>query len=376
MAAAVAAVLLAVLSPAAPAPQPRDERDSARLDQVRSRRESLERDIAKLRRREKSLLGDVERLELEVRLRTTQLREVRLILNEVNGRLDSTVAQLAALEAEIDKMRPALRRRARELYKLGELSYLRMLLSVDRPSDLIRGYRFVATLARRDNERFSRFKANMTSAATAREQLELETQEAMQIQAEVRNARRRLDADRRRKTTLLREIVEKKETQAAYVAELKEAEAQLEDLISGFADADVVIPIGAFRGSLPWPAEGPVRSRFGRRKHPRFDTYTVQNGIEIAAEEGSVVRAVHGGRVVFADRFRGYGLLIVMDHGGKHHSLYAHLGEASIMIGDEVAAGVPIGKVGATGLHGAGLYFEMRRSGKPEDPLDWLLKRL
>jgi len=369
---------LAALSPAAPAPQPapEDGRGSARLDQVRSRRESLEQEIAKLRRREKSLLGDVERLELEVRLRTTQLREVRLVLNEVNERLDSAVAHLEVIEAEIDRMRPALRRRARELYKLGELSYLRMLLSVDRPSDLISGYRFVATLARRDNERFSRFKANMALAATARQQLELETQEAMQLQAEVRNARRRLDADRRRKTTLLREIVEKKETQAAYVAELKEAETQLESLLSGLGDADVVIPIGAFRGSLPWPAEGPVRSRFGRRKHPRFDTYTVQNGIEIAAEAGSIVRAVHGGRVVFADRFRGYGLMIVLDHGGKHHSLYAHLDETSITIGDEVASGAPIARVGATGLAGAGLYFEMRRSGKPEDPLDWLRKRL
>ena len=347
-----------------------------RLDQVRSRREALEQEIAKLRRREKSLLGDVERLELEVRLRTTQLREVRLVLRLVNERLDATVAQLGTLEAEIEKMRPVLRRRARELYKLGELSYLRMLLSVDRPSDLISGYRFVATLARRDNERFSRFKTHMTAAAAKHQQLELETQQALQLQAEVRNARRRLDADRRRKTALLREIVERKETQAAYVAELKEAEAQLESLISGLANADVRIPIGAFRGSLRWPAEGPVRSRFGRRKHPRFDTYTVQNGIEIAAEEGGLVRAVHAGKVVFADRFRGYGLMIVLDHGGKHHSLYAHLGEASVSIGDEVAAGAPIASVGASGLSGAGLYFEMRRSGKPEDPLDWLRKRL
>ncbi len=371
------ALLLAALSSAAPQTQRvPEEQGNIRLDQVRSRRESLEQEIAKLRRREKSLLGDVERLELEVRLRTTQLREVRLVLRQVNERLDATVEQLASLELEVDRMRPVLRRRARELYKLGELSYLRMLLSVDRPSDLIRGYRFVATLARRDNDRFSRFKTHMTSAAHTRQRLELETQEALQLQAEVRNARRRLDADRRRKTTLLREIVEKKETQAAYVAELKEAEAQLSRLITGLADADVVIPIGAFRGSLPWPTEGPLRSRFGRRKHPRFDTYTVQNGIEIAAEEGSVVRAVHGGRVVFADRFRGYGLMIVLDHGGKHHSLYAQLGEASVSIGDEVASGAPIAQVGASGLSGAGLYFEMRRSGKPEDPLDWLQKRL
>ena len=111
---------------------------------------------------------------------------------------------------------------------------------------------------------------------------------------------------------------------------------------------------------------------FGRRKHPKFDTYTVQNGVEIAAPLDSPVTAVHEGIVAFADRFRGYGLMVVVDHGNKHHTLYAHLAEASVEVGERVTAGQPLGLVGASGLEGAGLYFEVRFQGKPEDPEDWL----
>jgi septal ring factor EnvC (AmiA/AmiB activator) len=86
------------------------------------------------------------------------------------------------------------------------------------------------------------------------------------------------------------------------------------------------------------------------------------------------VGAVFDGTVVFADRFRGYGLMVVLDHGGKHHSLYAHLGETRVAVGQKVLAGEQLGQVGSSGLEGPGLYFEMRFQGRPEDPLDWLKK--
>jgi septal ring factor EnvC (AmiA/AmiB activator) len=137
-------------------------------------------------------------------------------------------------------------------------------------------------------------------------------------------------------------------------------------------EGEAAVPMSAFRGTLPWPCAGRVRSGFGRHKHPKFDTYTIQNGIEIDAAADSSARAVHEGTVVFADRFKGYGLMVVLDHGGKHHSLYAHLGETTVELGQKVAEGDILGTVGATSVQGPGLYFEMRFQGRPEDPLDWL----
>ena len=136
----------------------------------------------------------------------------------------------------------------------------------------------------------------------------------------------------------------------------------------------MTVPVSAFRGQLPWPAEGKVRSGFGRHKHPRFDTYTVHNGIEIEAPPEAPVRAVHAGRVVFAERFRGYGLMVVVDHGAKHHSLYAQLGSVDVAPGQQVAAGDALGLAPSSGLDGPGVYFEMRYQGRPEDPEGWLAK--
>jgi murein hydrolase activator len=353
--------------PAAPA---RD--DDAALRRVQERKVAIERELQRLRGQEKSLLGEVERLELEVRLRTEELREAQAVLQKANAQLETTSREVRALEKNIAEARPVLAARARALYKMGDLSYLRILLSVDRPSDIFRGYRLVTTVARRDNQRIARFRGDLSALDGTRTRLEQETQDALALKDRLDAARRTLDQDRRRKTAALTSLVEKKENQAAFLEELQQAEGKLQDLIAGFGSGDVAVPLPVFRGSLPWPAAGRVRVAFGRRKHPRFDTYTIQNGLEIEAPEGAPVRAVHEGTVAFSDFFRGYGLMVVIDHGGKHHSLYAHLAENRVQAGDRVTAGQTIGTVGASGLDGPGVYFEMRFQGKPVDPADWL----
>jgi septal ring factor EnvC (AmiA/AmiB activator) len=362
----------ALLTAQTPSPPTATMSADERLQRVQERRAALERDLARLRGQERSLLGEVERLDLEVRLRGEQIRETQLVLQRTNADMDATVKRLRALEATIERTRPVLAARARALYKLGDLSYLRLLLSVERPADVFRGYRLVTTIARRDKEQISGFRTDLRSQRAARAELEDKTRQVLALRTELDRSRRALDADRSRKTRLLTEIVEKKETHAAYVAELQEAEGRLGQMLGGLAGGEVSVPIPAFKGALSWPVAGRVRVPFGLRKHARFDTYTVQNGIEIEAGVETPVQAVHEGTVVFAEHFRGYGLMVVIDHGGKHHSLYAHLADVGVRQGQKVRAGDVLGAVGASGLEGPGLYFEMRFQGKPQDPLDWL----
>lgn len=365
----LAAGLAVAQSPsAAPSATP-DER----LGRVQERRQALAREVERLRAEEKSLLGEVERLELEVRLRGEELREAQLLLQKTNAELDATLKKAREVETAVEAARPLLRARARDLYKLGEVSYLRLLLSVERPSDFLNGYRYVTALARRDNERIARFRSDLDTLRITRGELEAKTQQALALRGRLERARRQLDGDRRRKTDLQTSIVQKKETNAAYVRELEAAEARLQGLLDGLSPGDVSLPPAAFKGTLPWPLAGRVRVPYGLRKHARFDTYTVQNGIEIAAAEGTPVSAVYDGSVVFLDRFKGYGLMVVVDHGGKHHTLYAHLSETSVEAGQRVTAGQELGRSGAS-LEGPGLYFEVRFQGKPEDPLGWLRK--
>ena len=369
----VRTALLALVLVAAPVvAQDAPTADEERLRQVQERRTALEQELKRLRGEERSLLGEVEQLEVELRLRTEELREIRLNLRRTQSELDATVERVRELEERLATARPVLAAHARALYKLGELSYMRLLLSVDRPSDVFRGYRFVTTLARRDRERVAAFRTDLETLNDQKAELERRTAESIALREQSAAARRRLDSQRKKKTDLLTSIVQQKETHAAYVEELAEAERRLEQLLGGLSEGSVAIPVAAFKGSLLWPVRGPVRSGFGRRKHPRFNTYTVHNGIEIASPSNVKVRAVHEGTVVFAERFRGYGLMVVIDHGGKHHSLYAHLAELAVAVGQTVAGGEVVGLSGQGGLESPGVYFEMRHRGRPEDPLDWL----
>jgi len=358
----------AAISPATASSLPDDER----LRRVQERRRVLEQELVRLRGQERTLLGEVEQLELEVRVRGERLRETRMVLRRTNAQMDETLRGVREQELSIEQTRPILAARARALYKLGELSYLRLLLSVEHPADMFSGYRFVTALARRDKERIISFRKDLAELSDLRAELETRTKEALELRAELQRERRRLDRDRQRKTSLLTSIVEKKETHAAYLEELREAEGKLQQLLQGLVKGEVAVPITVFKGSLGWPVAGRVRVPFGRRKHPRFDTYTVQNGIEIDASDESPVRAVHEGTVVFVERFRGYGLMVVIDHGGKHHSLYAHLADSLVEPGQPVAGGETLGTAGGPGLEDRGFYFEMRFQGRPQDPMDWL----
>ena len=344
-----------------------------RLARVKERRASLEREVARMRGQEQSLLRELERLELEVRLRGEELKEVQLVLARTNSQLDRTARRLAELNASLQRARPLVAARARALYKLGRLSYLRLLLSIESPAAVFQGYRYVTTLARRDNERIAAFRRDLASLAVTRDELTARTREAQALRAETEHKRRALEGDRRRKEAFLNDMVAHKEVQAAFLTELEQAEERMGQLLGGLAEGEATLPLVALKGSLPWPVAGTVRVPFGRRKHPKFDTYTPQNGIEIAAPIDTPVDAVHEGAVVFADRFLGYGLLVIVDHGSHHLTLYGHLGETTVAVGEHVAAGQSLGTVGP-GLGSPGLYFEVRSQGHPDDPMDWLHK--
>ena len=123
--------------------------------------------------------------------------------------------------------------------------------------------------------------------------------------------------------------------------------------------------------SVVFPILNPrLSSKFGKRHHPVRKTRRHHNGVDLAAPENSHVRAIASGRVIFADTYSGFGKLVTIDHGGGYVSMYGHLSEIRINIGENVKAGDLIGRVGSTGLAtGPHLHFEWRKDGKPLDPL-------
>jgi septal ring factor EnvC (AmiA/AmiB activator) len=162
---------------------------------------------------------------------------------------------------------------------------------------------------------------------------------------------------------------------ARVVHELEAADRELSGIIAAMNESETT-GFGALKGRLPLPADGAVEVGFGKVVNPRFNTVTVQKGLDIRAAEGSPVVAIAPGKVVFAGWLRGYGNLLVLDHGGGYHSLMAHLAELGKAVGDPVQTGELLGTVGDTGsLKGAYLYFELRKRGQAVDPAPWLGKR-
>ena len=124
---------------------------------------------------------------------------------------------------------------------------------------------------------------------------------------------------------------------------------------------------------LDWPVQGKIAVTFGRHRHPKFDAWTMSNGIEISASEGSPVAAIYAGSVIFARWFPEYGNMVVVDHGDQVLSLYARLRSATVRVGDSVAAADRVGLVGiGPGESEPSLYLEVRDHQKASDPLAWL----
>jgi septal ring factor EnvC (AmiA/AmiB activator) len=154
--------------------------------------------------------------------------------------------------------------------------------------------------------------------------------------------------------------------------------ATIETLNSAEAAPDsTATPVGAnfisSKGLLPLPVKGKIISSFGKNVIGHLNMEMFRSGIDIQADRGEPVRSAYSGRILFSDWYKGYGNLMIIDHGDHYYSVYAHLEDRLKSKGDKVETGETIGTAGDSGsVAGTGLYFELRHRGKPMDPLEWI----
>jgi len=366
--------------PAAPANVDRRlSAEESKLELLNGRLSDLNRELERLDRRETSLLGELHRLDLEIRIAGDELELLKLKLDQGYRAMDENLKRILVLSKSIDELRPYLSGRARSLYKLGRLSYVRLLLSVEKPSELTRAYRYISRLAREDAEKMQLFLQDQKLLEEAKAELVVQTEAMLQMRTELESKARTLESRRASREALLGEVYARQEMAGSLASELEGAKEELgklvESLVAGSPGAvdTVYLPMRMFAGEIGWPVEGELDARFGTQLHPRFKTVTVRNGIEIEAPTGTSVSAVYEGQVVYASWFQGYGKLLILHHPGNVHSLYGYLADFQVEVGARVVRGDPIAFVGDTGsLEGPRLYFEIRAQGRPEDPETWL----
>jgi murein hydrolase activator len=352
----------------------RTEALAARASQ---RMEALQREADQLATQERTLLGDLRKLELERQIKIEELRQLDAEASQVESERAAITQKLMKLQAEDDATRPDLEARLVEMYKLGQARYARLLLSTSDVRRLGQAARTAAALAKLDRDRVAAHKLTVDGLTAARATLDQRSRRLNALRAEARTTEAEVARAARARSDAIRDIDSKRDLNAQLAGELQAAQQKLQAALRTLAAGSPVaepasLPLKTFRGDLDWPIAGIVRSRFASAAAGRTSP---SNGIEIAATEGARVTAVHEGVVAFADAFSGFGNLVIVDHGAQAFSLYGNLLDIGVKKGATVEAGHPIGTVGATLRGPAGLYFELRVDGQPVDPLQWLKKR-
>jgi septal ring factor EnvC (AmiA/AmiB activator) len=358
------------------------------LPEVQQRLSEERAAAEKLQGRESTLLGKLADLERQVEVEGRALRAAQVKLRAATQRLAVVEERAAQAQAKMDAAAAVVGPRLVARYRLGREGYVRFLLGARSIGDLLRRRRLFDALLESDLDALSVLRFNADGAKAARDELakaQAEMKASEQEEAERRGALEDRAAQQRR---LLASVQKDLALHAQAVRELEDAERELSQKLGEMEKTSppppaVVAPeitlkasIRKARGRLPFPVEkGRVEVRFGRATDRRFGTVTLQKGIDVRAPLGTPVRAVWDGKVVHAGWFKGFGNLLIIDHGDRVFSLMAHLDQLEKAVGDAVKEGDEVGTVGDTGsLKGAYLYFELRDGQKPLDPGRWLAK--
>jgi septal ring factor EnvC (AmiA/AmiB activator) len=381
-------------------PQPADADEASRNSQ-----EDRRIRIEGYRKRQKNLRQEIEKGRQEVKTFTRKEADTIRRLNRVELDLDKIRKRVAALGKEIElydrKISDAIkasehlkqRIRANEgyvakrlvaMYKMNRLGKFHLLASAGSMQEFIQRRAAMEHILAHDEKIRRELTQNQTDLKNLWVTLEMHQTQKKTRANEYRKQIKLLAREQSTRKKLLADIRSQKALELAAIDALTQAANDLDGKIKSLnseldaVDAEKNIPQSAFsahKGLLIKPVKGRIISLFGPYRNPKYNITNFRSGIDIKAEKGEPIRAVFQGRILYSSWFKGYGNMIIIDHGNNYYTIYAHLEETFKSKGDVVETSEVIATVGDTGsMEGSKLYFEVRHHGKPEDPLGWLKK--
>jgi len=314
-----------------------------------------------------------------------EIQAVNLEFRTLEKQRQSHLDELAVLERRRNDYLIKLKQRHNQLaeqirasYRLDSQSRLKLILNQDSPAQLGRMLAYYDYINRAQLVKISGLREALTTLETMQQFIDQELSRLAMVQTQQRAVMDQLDQQRKQRRTLLVQLDERIDDEESRLRELERNRQDLETLLERLTDvlADIPADLGKHlgvarqKGRIPMPVKGPVRHAFG---HSRGGGLHWQGWL-IAAAAGSEVSAVAYGRVAFADWLRGYGLLMIIDHGEGFMSLYGHNESLLYEAGDWVEPGEIISVIGVRTGNEQGLYFELRKNGKSVDPAVWLAR--
>lgn len=363
------------------------------LREKQQKLEKLKKEITEERKKAQKTAAKEEAVQATLRKIQQQLERNTRELASLEKKLAADQRALRKLEREIKGGERELRtiqerwaQRLRALYKQGQFGVFRLLFSAESVTDMARRVKYLKTITAQDRTLSERYATTVMDLSKTQAALESHRATLAKRQKRIRSTQEAIADEKWRQRILLARLREEKEGYLTTIRELETASARLQKLIEELtkrartrSKPSPGLPSGPFtarKGKFLWPTDGEVAFRFGREKVRNMNAVIFNKGIGIRAPLGQQIKAIYDGTVLFADWFRGYGQLIIVDHDQGFHSLYAHASEILVQVGDTIRTGQAIGRVGETGsLEGPQLYFELRYHGEPQDPLVWLSAR-
>lgn len=335
--------------------------------------------IRKAERRESSILSELERTDRELGIIEAEFRKYRKKLMDNEREISRVESEISKSRKSMEQQKEWIKRKLRAMHRNRYPSEVVILLSgTDDLSSFMRRWKYLQYISSHENKLLLDYRKKLENLNIKERQLLALKADLMRNEAKIRSDEEELEKKKKEKEIILASVRNEKSSYEKMLKELKEASRRLLNIIRESEKSDTYSAKGftALKGKLPWPVEGRVAIPYGSQKDPIFNTPIFRSGIFIQAGEDLYAKAVHTGKVVFAEWFKGYGQLMIVNHGDGYHTLYGSLSEIFSKVGDIINSGQIIGRIGNSGIVDVpGLYFELRYKGKPLDPLQWLKRK-
>ena len=354
------------------------------LENVQMQIQQKRRDKDKIEKKEKNVIEKIKSLDNNLSKITEELIKSRKHLLETEGKIKRINEKLESVKIRKVKHLKILKKELcfiyiERLWSISEWNFwAKGLISAKSLSELMKKYEFLKSMTRQRLVNFQEAQKNEQIIDELKKNLTSEKELLEKIKESTKEKKALFLVNKKEKIALLEELRDKKLTYVSEIEDLKKSAQALQGLIDLLEKQANLIEeekekgllMAQRKGHLPWPIEGTVVSLFGKHKHPELGTYVINNGIKIKSSLSEQIKSVANGKVMFADDFQIYGKMIIVDHGGGFYTIYGHLSEFKISVGKRVEEGEIIGGIKTS----RPLYFEIRKTGRPEDPLVWLRK--
>jgi len=359
--------------------------EKQRLKKIEQRIKSIKDEINNLQKKESGYLETLHKIEKLLQDTGKELQTIERDLELAQKEIKQGEDELIFEKRTLKEKTKLLENRLRVIYKHRLTGYLEILFNSESFSDFLTRFRYIKNILSLDAKVINDIRQQMKKIEDNKMNLENREEILSLLKREVEKGKENIEFSIRAKKSIINKINSQKEAYLKSLKELEQSSLEIKNIIEKIykqqeEDSKRVtqkkvpaITLKPKKGILALPVQGKLISGYGRHKNTDFNTYTFNSGIDISAPLGQVVHAAGSGEVIYTGSIKGYGQIIIIDHGGRITTLYAHLSKILIDIGDKVKKGQIVGQVGDSGgVSSTRLHFEVRVEGKPTDPMNWL----